>query len=49
MTQDLSVEETRKEMIFLGETIIQVIIFLVESRVNLTTPMQIWERRKDAL
>lgn len=35
MIQDLIVEETRKEMIFLGETIIQVIIFFVAFQINL--------------
>jgi len=48
MIQDLIVEETRKEMIFLGETILQVaLLFSFESIWSANTYSQIWERRAD--
>jgi hypothetical protein len=38
MIQDLIVEETRKEMIFLGETILQVLFlsFIIPKKINIT-------------
>jgi len=47
MIQDLIVEETRKEMIFLGETILQVLSFSFNLPKNLMLLPQIWERRID--
>ena len=47
MIQDLIVEETRKEMIFLGETILQVLSFSFIFPKKLTLLQQIWERRTD--
>jgi len=48
MIQDLIVEETRKEMIFLGETILQVaLLFSFASIWSANTYSQIWERRAD--
>jgi U4/U6.U5 tri-snRNP-associated protein 2 len=43
--QDLIVEETRKEMIFLAETVLQVRILLMQVGPLLKIVRQIWERR----
>lgn len=43
--QDLIVEETRKEMIFLGETVLQVTAFSSVCASLTNTFFKIWERR----
>lgn len=45
MIQDLIVEETRKEMIFLGETVLQVRALRFPMEHSADTRLQIWERR----
>jgi len=49
MIQDLIVEETRKEMIFLGETVIQVSYVLSICSSIIKFLGQIWERRTKML
>jgi hypothetical protein len=49
--QDLIVEETRKEMIFLGETVLQVRPILPQAAETISDTravLQIWERRGDS-
>lgn len=46
--QDLIVEEIRKEMIFLGETVLQVRLSTFCQTRLLNGVPQIWERRTDA-
>jgi U4/U6.U5 tri-snRNP-associated protein 2 len=45
LIQDLIVEETRKEMIFLGEAVLQVWSIIKAIRLEADWFWQIWERR----